>query len=55
MNNLVNLFTRVGVWGLLHPTENLEDLDATIQNIADSNGGFQEIDHNLIAVGFWTL
>lgn len=41
------------VFGLLHPTEDLEDLSATIQNIADSNGGFLEIDHIFIAVAFW--
>ena len=43
------------VLGLLHPAEDLEDLIATIQNIADSNGGFWEIDHILIAVAFWAL
>ncbi len=43
------------VFGLLHPAEDLEDLIATIQNIADSNGGFWEIDHILIAVAFWAL
>ena len=43
------------VFGLLHPGENLEDLSYTIQNIADSNGGFIEIDHILIAVAFWLL
>ncbi len=43
------------VFGLLHPTEDLEDLSATIQNIADSNGGFLEIDHIFIAVAFWAL
>ncbi len=43
------------VFGLLHPEEDLEDLSATIQSIADSNGGFQEIDHILIAVAFWAL
>lgn len=43
------------VFGLLHPGEDLEDLSYTIQNIADSNGGFFEIDHMLIAVAFWAL
>ena len=43
------------VFGLLHPTENLEDLSATIQSVADSNGGFFEIDHILIALAFWAL
>ena len=43
------------VFGLLHPGEDLEDLSYTIQNIADSNGGFFEIDHMLIALAFWAL
>ncbi len=30
-------------------------MNYTIQNIADSNGGFLEIDHILIAVAFWAL
>ena len=30
-------------------------MSATIQNIADSNGGFLEIDHIFIAVAFWAL
>ncbi len=43
------------VFGLLHPAEDLENLIATIQIIADSNGVFWEIDHILIAVAFWAL
>lgn len=39
----------------MHPGEDLEDLSYTIQNIADSNGWFLEIDHILIAVGFWVF
>lgn len=43
------------VFGLLHHEEDLEDLSDTIQSIAESNGGFVEIDHILIAVAFWVL
>ena len=43
------------VFGLLHHEEDLEDLSDTIQSIAESNGGFVEVDHMLIAVAFWIL
>ncbi|MCH8801868.1 MAG: hypothetical protein IH963_13270 [Chloroflexi bacterium] len=43
------------VFGLLHHGEDLEDLNGTIINIAEGNGGLVQIDHILIAVGFWAL
>ena len=45
----------LAVFGALHPSEDLEDMSSVIQTIADSNGGFWEIDHILIGLSFWAL
>jgi len=45
----------LAVFGVLHPREELGDLSDIIQTIADSNEGFWEIDHILIAMSFWVL
>ena len=41
------------VFGLLNPGRDLGDTSDVIQTIANSNGGFWQIDHILIAVSFW--
>lgn len=44
------------VFGILHPqVDDRTDIPAVIQKIADTNGGFWEADHLLIAVGYWAL
>ena len=43
------------VFGILNPGKDPGDLSKEIQNIADSNGGFWQIDHIFIAVSFWAF
>ena len=45
----------LAVFGPLHPRVDPEDMREVIQSIADSNGGFWELDHILMAVGYWAL
>ena len=43
------------VFGFLHPGNDLGEISEVIRTIADSNGGFWEIEHIFVTVLFWAL
>lgn len=44
------------VLGILHPqADDRSDLAGVIEKIAETNGGLWQVEHQLLAVGFWAL